>query len=364
MFVISRNTAFTYRNKPRETKDIGHELGVRYVLEGSVQRSGDKIRVNAQLIDAEANAHVWAERFDRDAADLLSLQSEITSRVAVALHQEIVGAEAIRSSEHPDALEYILRGRAAYFKLGRDNRDNNKEAAGLFERALELDPGSVEAQSWLAVALAGRVSDGTTALASADIARAERLAAQALAASPRSLLPHLAKGFLWASQRRCQEAVPEFETVITLDRNWWYAYAALGECKLKTGSIEESIPLYEQAIRLSPRDAFVPDWYFGIGRVHLLQSQTEEAIFWLQKARNINPKFPTAHAWLASAHALKGESEAAAAELTEARKLRGDDRYSSIAGLKAIGYWGGAKDPRPLRGHIFRRPAQGGMPEE
>jgi len=237
MLVISRNTGFTYRNKPIDTKEIGHELGVRYVLEGSVQRSADKIRVNAQLINAEANAHVWAERFDRDAADLLSLQSEITSRVAVALHQEIVGAAAIRSSEHPDALEYILRGRAAYFKLGRDNRDNNKEAAGLFERALELEPGSVEAQSWLAVALAGRVFDGTTESASADIARAEGLVAQTLSVSPRSLLPHLAKGFLWEAQRRCEEAVPEFETVITLDRNWWYAYAALGECKLKTGSM-------------------------------------------------------------------------------------------------------------------------------
>jgi adenylate cyclase len=365
MFVISRNTAFTYRNKPIDTREIGRELGVRYVLEGSVQRSGDKVRVNTQLIDADANAHVWAERSDRDAADLLSLQSEITSRVAVALHQEILGTEATRSSEHPDALEYILRGRAAYFKVGRDTRDNNNEAASLFERALALDPGSVEAQSWLAVALASRVmSAGTIGSAAADVERAEGLVAQALAASPRNLLPHLAKGFLWEAQHRCEEAVPEFETVITLDRNWWYAYAALGECKLKTGSIEESIPLYEQAISLSPRDAYVPDWYFGIGRVHLLQSRTDEAIFWLQKARNINPKFPTAHAWLASASALKGESEEAAAELAEARRLRGDGRYSSIAGLKAIGYWGVPKIRALYEATFFAGLRKAGMPEE
>jgi TolB-like protein/class 3 adenylate cyclase/Tfp pilus assembly protein PilF len=364
MFVISRNTAFTYRNRPIDTKAIGRELGVRYVLEGSVRRSADKIRVNAQLIDAEANAHVWAERFDRDAADLLSLQSEITSRVSVALHQEIVGVEATRSSQHPDALEYILRGRAAYFKPGRDDRDHNKEAAGLFERALELDPNSVEAQSWLAFALAWRVYDGTTESAVADVARAEGLVAQALAASPRSLLPHLANGVLWEAQQRCEEAVPEFETVISLDRNWWYAYALLGECKLKTGSIEESIPLYERAIRLSPRDAYLPDWYFGIGRVHLLQSETDEAILWFEKARNANPKFPTAHAWLASAYALNGESEEAATELIEARKLRRDNRYSSIAHLKAVGNWGVPKIRDLYEATFFAGLRKAGMPEE
>ena len=116
MFVISRNTAFTYRNKPVDTKQIGRELGVRYVLEGSVRRSGNQVRVNAQLIDAETDAHLWAERFDRDTGDLFALQDEITSRIAVALNLELVGAEAARPTEHPDALDYILRGRAARSK--------------------------------------------------------------------------------------------------------------------------------------------------------------------------------------------------------------------------------------------------------
>ena len=115
MLVISRNTAFTYRDKPINAKQIGRELGVRYVLEGSVQRSGNQVRINAQLIDAETDAHLWAERFDRDIGDLFALQNEITGRIAIALNLELIAAEAARPTEHPDALDYILRGRAAVF---------------------------------------------------------------------------------------------------------------------------------------------------------------------------------------------------------------------------------------------------------
>src|SRR5215469_14810632 len=116
MVVISRNTAFTYQNKKVDTKQIGRELCVRYVLEGSVRRSGNQVRVNAQLIDAETDAHLWAERFDGNAADLFALQDEITSRIAVALNLELLSAEAARPTERPDVLEYILRGRAAWNK--------------------------------------------------------------------------------------------------------------------------------------------------------------------------------------------------------------------------------------------------------
>jgi TolB-like protein len=151
MFVISRNSAFTYRNKPVETRQIGRELRVRYVLEGSVQRSGNQVRVNAQLIDAETGAHLWAERFDRDIGDLFALQSEITSRIANALNLELMRAEAARPTDNPNAMDYIFKGRAA---LAKGNpRESAAEAIGLFERALALDPRSVEAQSRLALAL-------------------------------------------------------------------------------------------------------------------------------------------------------------------------------------------------------------------
>src|SRR4029077_15342618 len=126
MLEISRNTAFTYRDKPVDTKRIGRELGVHYALEGEVQRSGNRVRVTAQLIDAETDAHLWAERFAGDAGDLFALQDEITHRIAVALDLELVGAEATRSAVNQDAQDYILRGRAV--RLKPPSRENRAEA--------------------------------------------------------------------------------------------------------------------------------------------------------------------------------------------------------------------------------------------
>ncbi len=226
-FVISRNSAFTYKNKPVNAKQIGRELGVRYVLEGSVQRSGQQVRVNAQLIDAETDAHLWAERFDGDVGDLFAPQNEITSRIAIALNLELVGVEAARSTEHPDALDYIFRGRAALLKP--PTRDNYAEAVGLFERALALDPRSSEAQSLLAIALASRAMDQMTDTAAADVARAEGLVGQALAASPRSPSAHMARGQVLRAQSRYEEATVEYETVLASNRSSVGALANISE---------------------------------------------------------------------------------------------------------------------------------------
>ena len=160
MFVISHRTAFGYRDNPADAKQIGRELGVRYVVEGSVRRSGREVRVNAKLIDVANGALLWAERFDRDAGDFFTLQDEMTSHIAVTLNLELLAAAAMRPVEHPDALDYILRGRAVYLRV--PPRDGHTEAIGLFERALALDPRSVEAQIWLAMALTGRVLDEVT----------------------------------------------------------------------------------------------------------------------------------------------------------------------------------------------------------
>jgi adenylate cyclase len=369
-FVISRNTAFTYKNKPVDAKQIGRELGVRYVLEGSVQHSGSKVRVTAQLIDAETNAHLWAERFDRDAGDLFALQNEITSRIAVALNLELTGREAARPANNPDAVGYILRGRAAYWKPA--SREQRTETTGLFERALALDPGSVEAQSSLANELAARAGEGWTDSPADDVARAEELVAKALATSPRNALAHYAKGTVLRVQGRCEEAIPEYETVITLgDRNWVYAYALnfLGRCKFLTGSIEEVIPLSEQAIRLSPRDPYIYIPLSQIGLVHLLQSRTEEAIPWFEKAQSAHPGLAGLHALLASAYALKGETERAGGELAEARRLN-SNRFSSIARLTASGYagmrnyWGVPKIRALFETTYFAGLRKAGVPEE
>jgi TolB-like protein/DNA-binding SARP family transcriptional activator len=360
MLVISRNTAFTYRNKPVDTKQIGRELGVRYVLEGEVQRSANRVRVTAQLIDAESDAHLWAERFDGDAGDLFALQAEITNRIAVALDLELVDAAAARPVEHPDALDFILRGRAT--RLRPPSRENRDEAIDWFERALALDQESVAAKSWLAIGLTARALDFMTGTAAADIGRAEDLAERALAAAPRSSPARFAKGQVLRAQDRYDEAIPEYETVIALNRNWAHAYSHLGWCKFVTGSIEEAIAAQEQAIRLSPRDPQIGLFYFRIGFVHLLQSRTDEAIIWCEKARNATPAHPLFHTLLAAAYALKGEIEHAAAELAEARRLVGDDRYSSIAHLRAIVSWGAPKTL--VESTYFAGLRKAGVPDE
>jgi adenylate cyclase len=359
--VVSRDTAFTYRDKPVSAKQIGRELGVRYVLEGSVRRSGNEVRINAQLIDAGTDTQLWAERFDRDIGDLFALQNEITGRIAVALNEELIAAEASRPKEHPDALDYILRGRAVRDKPA--SREVYAEAIGLFEHALALDPGSVEAQRLLANALASRVLDGMSDSAAADIARAEGLVGRALAALPGSSYAHYVKGIVLRAENRCDEAIPEYETVLASHPNAVDALAGIAYCKFFTGSIEEAVPLLQQAIRLSPHHHRTDVWYFQIGRVHLVQSHIDEAILWLEKARSANPAHPAIRAYLASAYALKGETERAAAELSEAWKLAPDDRYSNLARLRAVGYWGVPKVRALFEATYFVGLRKAGMPE-
>jgi adenylate cyclase len=365
MIVISRNTAFTYRNKAIDTKQIGRELSVRYLLEGSVRRSGNQIRINAQLIDAESDAHLWAERFAGDTSDLLALQDEITGRIAVALGSELIIAAAAQLRENPDALDYIFRGRAALSKP--PTRDAYAQAIDCFESALRLDERSVEAQSMLAIALLRRVLDNlndSAASAVADIARAEELVAQALAISPGSPRAHFAKGDLLCARRRFAEAIPEYEMVLASNRNSVDALAVIGWCKLLTGSIEEAIPALEQALRLSPRDRWTGVWCSWTAQAHLLKSRAEEAILLLEKACSANPALPYVHAYLASACGLKDEAERAAAELAEARRLSGDDRYRSIARVRADGLWRTPEVRALAEVTYFAGLRKAGMPEE
>jgi adenylate cyclase len=332
MFVISRNSAFTYKGKSVDAKQVGRELGVRYVLEGSVRRSGNQVRINAELIDAETNAHLWAERFDRDAGDLFALQSEITGRIANTLNLTLIRAEADRPTQHPDVLDYVLQGRAILNNPSAPQTD--AEGIRLYELALDLDPHSVEAQSRLAITLLARVLNRMTETRTADIARAEALIAQALAASPQYPLAHFAKGQLLRLQNRCPEAVHEYETALEANRNWAQAIAYIGTCKINSGLFEEAIALQQQAMRLSPRDPATWLFLFQIGQAHLLQSRSGEAIVWLERSRSANPAFTPVHAWLASAYGLSGDLDRAVAELAEARRL-GGDAFSNIARQKA-----------------------------
>jgi adenylate cyclase len=321
-------TAFTYKDKPIDMQRVGRELGVRYTLEGSVRRLGPRIRINVQLIETERGAHLWAERFDGGTDDLFELQDEITARIAEALNLELVAAEVTRPRIHADASDCILRGRAAH--NSGISLELALEAIREFERALTLDPGSFEAKSRLAMALAGRVLNFRPLTSSSDIERADALASQAVASSPRSAVTHYTKALVLRAQGRYQDAIREYETVLALDRNWVMAIADIGRCKLFTGPVDEVIPAQQRAIRLSPRDHRIPMWYYRIGQVHLIQSRIDEAIEWLERACAASAPLAILHAYLASAYALSGDSRRAAAELEEVRRLDADGQRSTI----------------------------------
>ena len=210
----------------------------------------------------------------------------------------------------------------------------------------------------------GRVLNGMTDSAGADLNRAETLISRALAASPRSAFAHFVKGSMLRAQNRWDEAVLEYETALALNRNSVWARDYLAWCKLHAGSIEEVIPLEEQAIRLSPHDPDIGWRYLAIGTVHLLESRIDEAIVWLEKACSATPAAPVFRGRLASAYALRGKTERAAAELAEARRLIGDDRFSSIARLKAFGYFGIPKIRALYEATYFAGLRKAGMPEE
>ena len=339
MVVISRNTAFTYRDQAVVTSQIGRELSVRYVLEGSVRRSGHVVRVNAQLIEAETDAHLWAERFDGDAGDLFAMQNTITRRIAGAVDAKLITAEAKRPVEHPDALDYILRGRSAYNQW--PIRDNYAHAVSLFEQALALNPQSVEAQTWIAHVLATRVLRRQTDARAADIERAQELIEQALDASPRSAHAHFVKGQVLRTQYRFADAIPEYETVIASDLNYAGAYANLGLCKFVTGSVEELIPLHTRALGLDPDDPFVGTVHSRMGFAYLLHSHYDDAVVAFQEACLGRPAGVTDfHSFLAAVYALQGKSERAASELAQARKLASDNRYSSITRVSDVPFGG------------------------
>ena len=360
-FVISRNTAFTYRNRSLDTKKIGRQLGVRYVVEGGVRRSGSKVRVTAQLIEAETDALLWAGHFDSDVGDLLALEDDITRRIAIALGIELIDREAARPTRDPDAFDYILRG-AAVMNAPK-TRKTYAEAVTLFERALTLDPRAVEAQSRLAIHLAGRVTSDMSPTPAADIARAEAVAGQAVASSPRSALAHMAKAQVLYAQNRCDEAVYEYETVLTLNRNFLPAYFHIGLCKLLLGSVEETVPFVERAVRLSPNDPDIGFWSQVIGRAYLMEGRTGQGVMWLEKARGANPAASFIRAWLASAYALDGKGERAATELAEAQRLSSSDHLSSLARLTALGSWT-PKARTLLEATYFAGLRKAGMPEE
>lgn len=362
MFVVSAESAMTYRGKAETAREIGRELDVRYVVEGSVERAGDRVRVNAQLIDAGSDAHLWAARFDRDFRGLFELQNEITGRIAFALNVEMIVAEGTRPIANPQAEDYIFRGREAFF--GRAPAPKNyDEAIGWYERALALDPQSAAAKTWLAGALINRVFVFPTKAAPADLARAEKLIDEALAAGSRIPWAHYVKASVLRAKGQWAEAIPEFEAALALNRNMTGPLQGLGWCKLFTGARDEVIPLAEKGIRIGPRDPSIGFRYLQIAEVRDLQGRPKDAIGWFEKTRAAMPNYAGGRAHLAADYALTGDAERAAVEFAAARRMN-PHLYSSLAGLRASQPWGVPKVEALFEATYFAGLRKAGMPEQ
>jgi adenylate cyclase len=335
-FVIARNTAFTYKGKPVDAKQIGRELGVRYVLEGSVRHLGEKVEINAQLISTETGAHVWADRFEGDRSKLGQLQVEFVSRLANSLGVELVRAEALRSirerPNNPDAVDLVMRAMAKGNTTG-DNKSINSEAIDLNERALALDPQNEPAMVNLAFGLTDRVGNLWSDDPTSDIARAEKLSDSALALQPDDAWAHLAKSQVFFSKRQWKAAISQTEAALADDPNNASAYANLNFWNMFLGHSEDGFAGLETALRLSPRDPLVPWWQFNMCHLHTHLAQWEKAIEWCGKsiASGNDTMYP--YVDLAAANAWAGHDKEAKEAVAQLRKLYPDFTVQSWAGI-------------------------------
>jgi TolB-like protein len=338
-FVIARNTAFTYKGKPVDAKQIGRELGVRYVLEGSVRRTGDEVRVNVQLIDATTGAHLWADRFDTERANLAAAQTQITGRLANTLGIELIRAEERRieaDAVSPDARDLVMRGWAWVNKP--TSAATLQQRQRFFEQALEIDPRSIDAMIGMARTLLVKVADGFSSSAPQDMARAEQLLLEALEHDSDRSAAHEAMGFLRRLQGgRLSESRMEHETALALDPNNFRAVSQLGWTLQHLGEPDAAIAQGEKALRLSPRDPNIWSIYGQLGWAHLLSNRVDEAIDFLIKSRAANPRVWWVHYGLAGALGLKGNLEEGKTALAESLKLKPE--INSLAQYYAIRPW-------------------------
>ncbi|MEK0086137.1 adenylate/guanylate cyclase domain-containing protein [Benzoatithermus flavus] len=352
LFVIARNSSFVYKGKVADVRDIGHQLGVQYVLEGSVQRSGEQIRINAQLIDALANGHLWAERYDRPAADLFAIQDEITQRVTTALgsrHGAIPRAELARTArmdaKQLQAHDLLLQGIAA---IDRFTRDDVARGQDLLHRAIELDPSNAHAFAKLAIAHWLEFTMGWSSDPEATLKELERLARQALDVDPSDPWAHWALGYWHLTARRLNEALAEQEKAHAILPNDADLLSELGWMRSLAGDPERGLVEMRAAMRLSP---YCPNWYVSnLAQGLYMLGQYEEVI---RSLTDLQPQNLLTRLYLAASYAELDRLEEARAQMAEALRLdpaltiekagarrpfkREEDRAHYLDGLRKAG---------------------------
>jgi TolB-like protein/class 3 adenylate cyclase/Tfp pilus assembly protein PilF len=361
-FVIGRNTAFTYKGKAVDLKQIGRELNVRYVLEGSVQRGGSRLRVNVQLIDAEIGTHLWAERFDKPVADLFEMQDEIVARLAGALSIELVAAEARRAERapSPDSMDHYFQG-LAWLNRGM-TPDNVRQAQSFFDRALAADPDNVDAL--IGSARAYVVEGATLSVADpmASFTAAEAKLTRALSSVPDHPRGHIWLGFVDILTKRAAEGMAECEHALKLDRNLAGGHAIIGFGKGLIGRAEETEAHVAEALRLSPRDTMAYAWMNIAGLAKLLIGSWEQAVPWYRRSIEANRNYPVVYFHLAAALAHLGRLDEAHSAVKAGLAL---DPAFSISRARAA-RTARTDDPTYLAqlGPIFDGMRKAGVPEE
>jgi adenylate cyclase len=331
--VIARNSAFTYKGKVVDPKQVGRELGVRYILEGSVRRIGNEVRVNAQLINAETGAHLWADRFDSDLADLGQLQNEITGRIASSLNVELIEAESRRSlqerPDNPDAVDLTMRGLAVWWRPR--SKENNMEARALFEQAIQLDPQDPEALAGLAVTHATDVGNGFSETPEDQLRQAEDAAARALAIDPNHALAHYARGIVLmlqsrfektAQQGRFEEAILAYKAALAANPNFALPRLLIANCLNSLGRFQEALAAARDGVRVSPRDPQLNQFHLAASDAALDLGYEKEAVEWARKSVDAHPSYVWGYLHLASAYALNGQLTEARTALATANRLR------------------------------------------
>jgi TolB-like protein/class 3 adenylate cyclase/Flp pilus assembly protein TadD len=354
-FVIARNSSFAYKGRAIDVKQVGHELGVRYVLEGSVRKLGNRLRINAQLVEAETGNHVWAERYDRDLSDIFAVQDEITERVVAAIEPELYAAENVRSQRKPpeslDAWECVIRALNA---LGQMTRESLAEAERLCRQAITITPDYGQAHSLLAWALLRRTLWGGDLRAVVTAANTEVQAALAL--DERDAWAHCVQGNILNRVRRFEDSERECRRALELNPNFALAHTYFGIAVCSLGRYQEAIDSAERALRLSPNDRSVGNFAHLTAAMACFGAERyTDCLVW---ARAMAAKFredSRAFFLQASALALEGDLTAAA----EAREmlLRLNPRFSLA--------W--MKENLPFTGELGERMREGlrraGVPE-
>jgi adenylate cyclase len=327
-FVIARNTMQTYRGKAVDVRQLGRELGIRYVLEGSVQRAERQVRINAQLIDAETGAHLWAERFERVVEDLFALQAEVTGQIARALNLQLKEVESQRATRgRPDTLEAVDYARKAWAELWNkpQTKETNDQALAYLEKALALDPNVPEIWTNLAYVHGRAALFGWSASRSESRRLWREAAERAVALAPRSADAHYVLAGVLGGQGDFDRGCEESKTVVVLNPNHAPGHAQNGRiCWARRGRPQEALPYFERAFRLSPRDPLRAVWHRWVGQAYVMLGDDLKALEEGKRSAAANPQFFLAFSLQASTLALLGREAEARAALAALLQLQPD----------------------------------------